>query len=346
MTDQKFNTHKGFIQLSAKIGENLDLVQGAGGNTSFKDGEILWVKASGCWLSDAGKKDIFVPVNRSGVLTRLDNNESDPVTPEVLDIEHKYNKLKPSIETSLHALMPHRYVIHTHSVNILASVITMNGQENISKMLKGLRWVWIPYVRPGLPLTQAIRLASKSQPDIMVLENHGIVFGAESVEEITQLMNDIEARVRKDKRAYKVDQSSAIYEIVEHSKYQLLNDPLIQSIAFDSIALSIIKRGVSYPDHVVFLGPDPLRVLTIKEFKKAIKENNKSQNVVFVESLGVFTLCGLDKGAIIMLHCLANVLLRINLKDEIKYLTLDEIKELVEWDAEKYRQNLNIEGKS
>ena len=49
----------------------------------------------------------------------------DPVSSEVIDFED--NKLKPSIETSLHALMPHKYVVHTHSVNAIANIVEKDG---------------------------------------------------------------------------------------------------------------------------------------------------------------------------------------------------------------------------
>ena len=45
------------------IGTDSLLVQGAGGNVSWKDDGILWIKASGTWLAEAESKDIFVPVN-------------------------------------------------------------------------------------------------------------------------------------------------------------------------------------------------------------------------------------------------------------------------------------------
>ena len=54
-------------ELSKKIGDDLDLIQGAGGNTSEKIGDELWVKASGCWLSDALKKNIFISVNYKNI---------------------------------------------------------------------------------------------------------------------------------------------------------------------------------------------------------------------------------------------------------------------------------------
>ena len=52
------------VDHSQKIGNDLTLVQGAGGNTSFKNEEFLWVKASGTKLSHAKNKDIFVKLEQ------------------------------------------------------------------------------------------------------------------------------------------------------------------------------------------------------------------------------------------------------------------------------------------
>jgi len=57
--------------MSARVGKNILLVQGAGGNSSVKDGDVLWVKASGTWLADAEDQDIFVPVSLSAARTAL-----------------------------------------------------------------------------------------------------------------------------------------------------------------------------------------------------------------------------------------------------------------------------------
>jgi len=54
--------YEDLIHLSAFLGSNIDLVQGGGGNTSVKIEGKLFVKASGYWLSDAGKKNIFTSV--------------------------------------------------------------------------------------------------------------------------------------------------------------------------------------------------------------------------------------------------------------------------------------------
>ena len=61
MNDSPFNFSKSlefckFRELSADLGRNPLLVQGAGGNTSIKEDGLLWVKASGTWLSEATEK--------------------------------------------------------------------------------------------------------------------------------------------------------------------------------------------------------------------------------------------------------------------------------------------------
>ena len=43
----------------AEIGRNSQLVQGPGGNISWKDGSTLYIKASGKWLANAKKEEIF-----------------------------------------------------------------------------------------------------------------------------------------------------------------------------------------------------------------------------------------------------------------------------------------------
>jgi rhamnose utilization protein RhaD (predicted bifunctional aldolase and dehydrogenase) len=47
-------------------------VQIATGNTSIKVGPKLWIKASGTWLADAEKKDIFIPEDFAGIRDRVD----------------------------------------------------------------------------------------------------------------------------------------------------------------------------------------------------------------------------------------------------------------------------------
>jgi rhamnose utilization protein RhaD (predicted bifunctional aldolase and dehydrogenase) len=59
-------------RMSARVGKNILLTQAAGGNSSIKLGDVLWVKASGAWLADAEDKDVFLARLRGFALENAD----------------------------------------------------------------------------------------------------------------------------------------------------------------------------------------------------------------------------------------------------------------------------------
>ena len=121
---------------SAELGRDPEQVQAAGGNTSLKERGILWVKASGMWLADALARDVFVPVALDPVLEAVAADAADPVTGAVV-AERNAHGLRPSIETTLHALLPHRVVVHTHSVRTIALAIREDGEAQVAERLAG-----------------------------------------------------------------------------------------------------------------------------------------------------------------------------------------------------------------
>src|SRR5690242_12423095 len=112
-------------RLSAKLGQNLDLVQAGGGNTSLKDNGTLWVKASGKWLIRAMEDEMFLPVPRAEILRSMD--EDREYTEEYATLSGTL--LRPSVETSMHAVLPHRVVVHVHSVRTIAWAVRDDAPE-------------------------------------------------------------------------------------------------------------------------------------------------------------------------------------------------------------------------
>ena len=101
-----------FRVLSARLGKDPLQVQGPGGNTSVKDGDVMWIKASGTELAHADQQDIFVAVDRAAALAEANGSAGDGSCQEaVLD---PYTTLRPSIETTFHAAFDHAVVVHTH----------------------------------------------------------------------------------------------------------------------------------------------------------------------------------------------------------------------------------------
>jgi rhamnose utilization protein RhaD (predicted bifunctional aldolase and dehydrogenase) len=62
--------------------------------------------------------------------------------------------------------------------------------------------------------------------------------------------------------------------------------------------------------------------------------------VIIVRDFGVVIPRDFSDNAESMLYCLASVLLRIQKGEELRYLTQEEELELMDWDAEKYRQSI------
>ncbi len=173
-------------ELTARIGTDRSLTQASTGNTSAKLNGELWIKRSGCWMSAALRDDIFIRLNLDEVAgcLRRDLDPSDLFA-------------GASLETAMHAVMPHRIVVHVHSVNAIAWAVRPDGLSLIQARLAGLRWQWIPYLPSGLPLATAIEEAWKRRPDtdLFILANHGLVVGGEDVRSVRALLFEVHRRL-------------------------------------------------------------------------------------------------------------------------------------------------------
>jgi rhamnose utilization protein RhaD (predicted bifunctional aldolase and dehydrogenase) len=315
--------------LSAKLGSDPLLVQAAGGNTSFKRDGIMWIKASGTWLMDAQKKDIFVPLDLNALSRALevDSPDCENCLPFVRQDINPLG-LRPSIETSVHGLMPQRVVLHVHCVNTIAWAIREDAEQQLKSKLQDFNWSFIPYARPGLQLARAIRKNLKTGSDVMVLGNHGLAVAAETVEAAEQLLHRVVTAVQcKIRMAGKPD-ISALQEISANTNFKPAATDEAHAIAIDDRALSLGCKRVYYPDHVVFLGTH-------------IPTNMDSNaQAIAVPGKGVLVHKNAKPSIEPMLRCLADVFARLEQDAPLKALTMEEIDQLLNWDAEKYRQTL------
>jgi len=202
------------VYTSRLLGRDKSLVQHGGGNTSVRlrernlvgdEEEILYVKGSGQdleFIEEAG----FAPVRLAHVLRLAQlKTLSDPQLVNELQTQlTRASSPAPSVETILHAVLPHKYVDHTHSSAVLAVTNTVDGDKRIAETY-GDQVVIIPYVMPGFGLA---RLCAELYPKHagkntigMVLLKHGIFsFGAtarESYERMIQLVDRAERYLAK-----------------------------------------------------------------------------------------------------------------------------------------------------
>ena len=334
------NELKQLRKYSSQIGRDISLTQGPGGNSSLKCGNTLWVKASGMWLADAETRPIFCSLNLTEIRNALDHDSPGQELEQV--IQSASGNLRPSIETSLHAALPHTVVIHVHAIDVIAWLVRRSGLQDTEKLLDGLNWRWVPYRRPGIPLTIAVRAVLDTNPDILLLANHGILIGGDNVQQVRLRLKEVVRRLSIPQRVVspevlQVDEIE-IRRLGISSEMHVARHPIIQALANDSTSFALLGAGVLYPDQAVFLGPE-IKVITAGEgFGKWVT----TPDYLIVEKCGVLVANAVNPAIEEMLAGHAMLLLKLDTKTDLTPLSDQDISALVNWDAEAYRQKVEF----
>ena len=336
MLEKKIKLPESLKWYSEKIGKDSLQIQGPGGNTSYKSKDQMWVKASGTKLADASKKNIFVLVDCNKVLGQIDNiNHKEYPNPTI----YNPNNLKPSIETSFHALIPHKFVIHTHSINTIVHSISPEGRSKLKQKLKNINWFGVKYKKPGLPLTIEIKkklqskISNLNEGLVIILYNHGLIVAGETIEKVKNLISKVEKNL-KLKKLYKDLPIPSTFTIPKNWEWL----PEFSELCKVKKISNIIHKGTLYPDHVVFLGKE-IPKCNINKIDKLIKTPTKHK-IILIENLGVIINSKVSVTDRAMASCLYEVLSRLPKNWNVRGLTNKESNELINWDAEKYRQKL------
>lgn len=326
-----------FLALSARIGANPSWVQGAGGNTSEKHGDTIWVKASGALLSEAEASDMFVPLHLSALRAQIAQGLENAGAVRAAGGPD----LRPSIESTLHAASDHRVVVHTHAVRVIAVAARRDAKAVLERALAGLDWVFVPYARPGLPLAQAMLAAADGRsPAVMVIANHGLVVGADDPAGAMALIEAVDARLAAVAPPPAAADTEALIAATAGTDWGLPLFPETHALAF-APALDAVCAGVLYPDHVVFLGPGPVPVLSVADITAFTAAARAPYPVLAVaRDVGVIVRADATRGAHEMARALALVADHVAPGADLVYLDAAQERELLSWDAETYRQAL------
>src|SRR5262245_38038451 len=199
-----------------QLGQDPNLVLHGGGNHSVKqtvasrmgdESEVLCVKGSG-W--DMGKiEPAGLPAVRLAPLRKL--RARDALSDEDMVAAQRANLLdpaapNPSVETLLHAFMPHKFVDHTHANAVLSLLQQPNGPDICAEVYDG-RLGFVPYVMPGFGLAKTAADVFEAKPDVqgLILHKHGIfTFGAsarEAYERMIEMVTRAEERLARRRNA-------------------------------------------------------------------------------------------------------------------------------------------------
>src|SRR5437764_13856383 len=234
------------LELTARMESDPLLTQASTGNTSAKLDGVLWIKASGKCMADALCDDILIPLDLEQVSVDCMRRDIDP--------SERYPRA--SVETAMHATLPHRFVLHVHCVNTIAWAVRQDAPLQLRSRLDGMRWQWVPYTVSGLPLARAIARALSTRPDanVFILGNHGLVIGASDPEELETLLAEVARRLAIDPRPSPPPNYSRLEDLCGVSQWGLPDDCEMHALGTDPSSQAIVARGLLYPCQAIFSG--------------------------------------------------------------------------------------------
>jgi rhamnose utilization protein RhaD (predicted bifunctional aldolase and dehydrogenase)/NAD(P)-dependent dehydrogenase (short-subunit alcohol dehydrogenase family) len=285
------------VALARRFGEDPEFTRGGGGNSSVKVDGVLYIKPSGTSLAALTPQSV-IALELEPLMELLDGSAVRQVaggTDEVMRVALGArvgvpDDRRPSVECLFHALLPERFVLHTHPTTVNAVTCARRGAE-IAEGLFGSSVLWVPYTNPGLPLARAIRDARRSHeertrtaaPRTMLLQNHGLIVAGDSTAEIEETSARLVAALRAHLADVPAiswgaverlvgDEALAAVNVVGPALRALLatgdrlkvvtfdDSPLAVSIAGSALGRELALVGPLTPDQIVYTGSFPLFV--------------------------------------------------------------------------------------
>jgi rhamnose utilization protein RhaD (predicted bifunctional aldolase and dehydrogenase)/NAD(P)-dependent dehydrogenase (short-subunit alcohol dehydrogenase family) len=198
------------------IGADPRLVLHGGGNTSVKtrmpdlmgrEVDVLCIKGSGADMAKI--EPAGLPAVRLAKLRLL--RARDAMSDEDMVRLQRANLLdpmapNPSVETLLHAFMPHKFVDHTHATAVLSLVDQPDGEARAAELYNGRMGI-VPYIIPGFALAKKAAEVYEANPAAigLILHKHGIFTFGDSAEDayehMIEMVSQAEAQLRRGRRA-------------------------------------------------------------------------------------------------------------------------------------------------
>jgi rhamnose utilization protein RhaD (predicted bifunctional aldolase and dehydrogenase) len=289
---------------SRLLGSDRSLVMYGGGNTSVKvrennlfgeDEDILYVKGSGSDLAKAGEAD-FSPVRLAQVrrLIELDGLDSAQAIDQFTAAMKRAGAPRPSIETLLHAVLPFKYVEHTHADAVLAIANTAAG-EGLVREAFGDSVLIVPYCHSGFELAKRCHeiFSSRATPATigLVLMHHGVVAFGDTARESYERMIGLADRAERFMesrgawglpvvdavpRAVRWDLANLRWEVSRAAGF-----PMILTHREDSATMAFVRRndlaalsqrGPATPQHAIFTKRVPLLGRDVEGFARAYRD--------------------------------------------------------------------------
>lgn len=365
------------VYTSNLLGRSDELVLHGGGNTSVKSvvngEEILFVKGSG-WDLVSIKEEGFAPV-KLDILKQMAKLESlsdtDMVSQQKAAMIDK-TAPNPSVEAILHAIIPFKFVDHTHADAVVTMSNSKTGIENIQKVFSN--FLIVPYVMPGFILAQKIYEMSKDinweTCEGIILHNHGIFTFDNDAKKSYDKMIDAVSLAEKfleenaildvnENLSSKEFDTNKLKEIIESEKgcevfFNINQSALALTYASKQNLKEFASRGVLTPEHIIRTKRVPLILEdenikdSIEEFKASYEEYfkafakdeiclNKAPNYTVIKDFGLISFGKNEKEADIINDIVEHTMMAVLRADKLggyKSISLSDSFDMEYWELE------------
>ncbi len=365
------------IEISRLFGADRSFVIAGGGNTSYKNDEKIWIKASGISLATIDETG-FVSLLRGKlrVISQKQYSE-DPLLREnevKADLHEAVvspKELRPSVETSLHELIGYKFVVHTHPTKVNALMCSQQAEE-ACKNLFGDKVLFVPYTDPGYILFKKVAEGIKKfsalqgfEPQIIFLENHGVFVGADTTDEINFIYDQIMTKIgdklihehpcnkRRELQSVVMDQIEALHPGYKGFAALGIRSDLIDRFVSDAESFSKANKSFT-PDDIVYCKAHYLYIPS----QKSEKENlalavgkvaayydtyGYLPKVLALQNKGIIGVEESVKSAKNVLDVYENIL-KISFYTEYfggpKFMNEEQIAFIDNWEVENYRRKM------
>lgn len=358
-----------FVELCHMFSDSVDMIQAGGGNASTKyidSGKpVMLIKASGYLMSEVGKNTGFTAIDTLKVNQLLKEIRQGKIA---IDAEHLINQrisnanlstLRPSIETFLHAMLPVQHVLHVHDLATLLYASTKAFESDLMNQWNGVDGLegllLIPYKKPGVHLALSMmngldKYSAKygEIPKGIILQNHGLIIPHQNYDEIYNSVVDIIEQIKK-KAGLPITFGTPYrngYHIKCAANRVFSGKTLFVRLCEDKDLVDYKFMTPSFPDALVFCGPQPLIIDSVDEASlirqmERYKEHfNEFPKMVIYETALYFLGESVKKCLEIQDVLKIQHILSSQLGDDLKTLSEEEALSILNWEAEKYRKNL------
>lgn len=356
--------------MSNRYGADSRYVLAGGGNTSFKSADRLWVKGSGTALATIRPED-FVVLERP-LLHQMwtaqypadEDQREAAVLNDMMMARVRGENRRPSVETLLHDLFPQQYVLHVHPTMVNGLTCSVQGKAAMEKLIPD--GVWVDACKPGYILALACKEVMDAYQakhgkaaQILFLQNHGIFFAADTVEEIDalaqQVMDAISGAITRkpdlEPGEFDLEKVVAISPVLRALYGENQPATVKFTVNPEILAYDPTVKSLS-PDHIVYakakqlILPADVTGDEIKErFDAFVAENGYKPKIAFVQGLGMFSCGATVQEALtaqeIMLDAISVVVYAQSFGG-VSVMPDYLIDFIVNWEVESYRSKVSL----